>query len=312
MVTLAFSKKVKEMGYEIDVLKVGPDFIDPIIISNAVNTKVRNIDPFLIPLRSLNSLVFNCCGNSADTNCTDVLNNLNMNKAFIVEGAMGLYDGNSYSIAKKFKFPIVLVMDSKRISSTMASVIFGLKKYKKGINVCGVILNNISSARHYKIISDEIKNNVKNTEVFGYILNNEAAFGIKERYLGLVTPIASNFKQNKSKFETVVNNIKNEVFRNIDLDLMIKTLKRESKGFNNLFFNHVNRMKRRQFKLENNKATNVLFARIKRKRRIKIAVAYDKAFFFYYNFNIEILKSFGAEIVFLVLYPTKLYRKASV
>lgn len=287
MVTLAFSKKIKELGYEIDVFKSGPDFVDPIVISNAVNTEVKNLDPFLIPSRFLNSIVFNPGGHGGDAN-----------RAFIVEGAMGLYDGNSYSIVKKFKFPVILVMDSKRISSTMASLIFGLKKYKKGVNICGVILNNISSARHYEIISEEIKHNIKGMEVFGYILNNKAGFGIKERHLGLVTPISSDCKQNQDRFETVADNIKNEVFRNIDLNLMIKTLERESGKFNNLFFDHTNRIKHKQSKLNSNKSGNVLHVRKKSKRRIKIAVAYDNAFFFYYNFNIEILKSFGAEIVF--------------
>ena len=287
MITMAFSNKVKEMGWKVDIFKTGPDFLDPIVISRAVKTGVKNLDPFLIPVKFLNSWVFD-----GDAGC---MYDLNENRAFIVESAMGLYDGNSYRVAKKFKFPVVLVMDSKRISSTMASLIYGLKKYKKGVNVCGVILNNISSARHYEIIFNEIKENIKEIEVFGYILNDERVFSIKERHLGLVPRVTQNLEAAGGKFEKIVNNIKDEVFRNIDIDLMIRTLKKESEGFNDLFFNYAKRVKNIQFKAESN---NGLSVKRKNNKKVKIAVAYDKAFFFYYNFNFEILKNFGAEITF--------------
>lgn len=287
MITLAFSNKVKEMGWKVDIFKTGPDFLDPIVISRAVKTGVKNLDPFLIPVKFLNSWVFD-----GDAGC---MYDLNENRAFIVESAMGLYDGNSYRVAKKFKFPVVLVMDSKRISSTMASLIYGLKKYKKGVNVCGVILNNISSARHYEIIFNEIKENIKGIEVFGYVLNDEETFRVKERHLGLIAPITQNPEGAIGGFEKIISNINNEVFRNIDIDLMIRTLKKESKGFNDLFFNYAKRIKNTQFKTASN---NGLSVKKKNNKKVKIAVAYDKAFFFYYNFNFEILKNFGAEITF--------------
>ncbi len=294
MITMAFSKKVKELGYRVNVFKTGPDFLDPIVISRAVKTEVKNLDPFLIPAKFLNSWVFNG-GDDMGYN-----GDLNKKRAFIVESAMGLYDGNSYKVAKNFKFPVVLVMDSKRISSTMASLVYGLKKYKKWVNVCGVILNNISSARHYQIIFDEIKENIKDIEVFGYVLNDEGVFSIKERHLGLIAPITQKKGGADEGFEKIVNNIKDEVFHNINIDLMIRTLEKESDGFNNLFFNYVGQIKNTQFKAESNKNNKGLFIKKKnnKNKKVKIAVAYDKAFFFYYNFNFEILKSFGAEIVF--------------
>ncbi len=200
-VTLAFSRKLKDEGYSLNLYKTGPDFIDPVILSRALNSEVqvKNLDPFLIPGKFLVEWFFkethNEFNHEANLNINiDInLNNLNNNgseikKAFIAESAMGLYDGNSFAVAKKFKFPVVLIMDCKKISSTMASLVYGLKNYKKGINVCGVILNNISSERHYEIISNEIKENISGVEVFGYIKNDENIFSIKERHLGLIVP----------------------------------------------------------------------------------------------------------------------------
>ncbi len=319
-VTLAFSRKLKDEGYSISLYKTGPDFIDPVILSKALNSEiqVKNLDPFLIPGRFLTEWFFKETSpefgstvnadinfNGGDLNGED-LNGEESKKAFIAESAMGLYDGNSFNVAKKFKFPVVLVMDCKKISSTMASLIYGLKNYKKGINVCGVILNNISSERHYEIIRNEIKENIAGVEVFGYIKNDENIFSIKERHLGLIVPeggykteggcknaggfCGENEKQKENAingFEKTVMKIKETVFKNVDFKLMINILEKNSKDFIGLIKKHADK----NYPRNNNKIN-------KNASKIKIAVAFDEAFFFYYNFNFEILKSFGAEIVF--------------
>ena len=294
-VTLAFSRALKDSGYSLSVYKAGPDFIDPVILSEALNSDVcvKNLDPFLIPDKHLTEWFFAGNENAAvmPQSAGDKSGNIYEKKAFVVESAMGLYDGNSYVIAKKFKLPVVLVMDCKRISSTMASLVYGLKNYKRGVNVCGVILNNISSPRHYEIISKEIKGNIADIEVFGYVLNNEAVFSIKERHLGLAAPSLES-KNGKKTFDKTVSGIKEAVFKNVDFNLLIKTLKENSRDFNKLF---------KKSPAESKNATvgiNNINKPKKTKTKTKIAVALDKAFFFYYNFNFEILKSFGAEIVF--------------
>ncbi|MHB1696483.1 MAG: cobyrinate a,c-diamide synthase [bacterium] len=298
-ITMAFSMMLKDSGYSLNIYKTGPDFIDPVILSKALNLDVKNLDPFLIPDKYLKEWFF---GENSNDNDNGGCGNWNLcqKKAFVVESAMGLYDGNSYEIAKRFKFPVVLVMDSKRISSTMASLVYGLKNYKKGVRVCGVILNNISSARHYEIISGEIKKNIPDIEVFGYILNDESVFSIKERHLGLVTP---DFEPdgNGKEFAKTAEGIKKAVFKNIDSGLMIKTLEKKSQSFSRLFFDY-SKIKPGILN-KNNKSKNGANSDSKKRNtgcdgKPKIAVALDKAFFFYYNFNFEILKSFGAEIIF--------------
>ncbi len=267
-VALAFSKKLKQLGYNLNIYKTGPDFIDPFILSKALNARVKNLDSFLMPGRSLKKWMF-----GPDTN------KRNNKTAFIVEGAMGLYDGDSYYIARKFALPVVLVMDSRRISSTMASLIYGIKNYRGSMNVCGVILNNISSQRHYDIISGEIKNNIRGVDVFGYIGKDDNIFSIKERHLGLMTP---DPLRRDNEFENITGNIMKAVFKNVNLDMMIKRLEKESIEFNKIASGEKNEKARKPKIL----------------KKIKIAVAYDRAFFFYYNFNLDALKNSGAEIVF--------------
>jgi len=300
--TLAFSCFVKERGMPVSLFKIGPDFIDPIILGTACGCNVANLDPFLIPKNRLNDLLQRSAdcdngiygdriinvdnsGNNGDNG--DNKENDDNNKAFIIEGAMGLYDGNSYIIAERFKPPVVLVMDASRISSTMASLVYGLKNYKKGIIVSGVILNNISSERHYQLIASEIQKNIKDVKVFGYIAVDGKNIAIKERHLGLATP---GYFSSEKEFKEKTDKIKNLVMKNIDADLLIKTLIKDSKSFFSILKTNKNNNKKTVAKTGKSK-TN-------RSNKVKIAVAYDNAFLFYYKFNFEIFKKFNAEIIF--------------
>ncbi len=275
--TLAFSRLIKERNIHISLFKIGPDFIDPIVLGAACRCDVANLDPFLIPKNRLNNLFIN----------DDDSGNKIIKTSFIIEGAMGLYDGNSYIIAERFKPPVVLIMDARRISSTMASLIYGLKNYKKGIIISGVILNNISSERHYQIIASEIKKNIKDIKVFGYISTDDKNISIKERHLGLATP---GYFSSDKEFEEKVDKIKIAVMKNINIDLLIKTLIKDSKAF----FTILKTNEKNNFYCSNENKKTIS----NRSKKIKIAVAYDNAFLFYYKFNFEIFKKFNAEIIF--------------
>ncbi|RZD16515.1 MAG: cobyrinate a,c-diamide synthase [Candidatus Acididesulfobacter guangdongensis] len=297
--TLAFSSFVKERGIPVSLFKIGPDFIDPIVLGTACNCNVANLDPFLIPKNRLNDLFqhSSSCDNGVygdkiinvdnSGNNGDSREDGDNNKAFIIEGAMGLYDGNSYIIAERFKLPVVLVMDASRISSTMASLVYGLKNYKKGVIISGVILNNISSERHYQLIASEIKKNIKDVKVFGYIAADGKNIAIKERHLGLATP---GYFSSEKEFKEKIKKIKNLVMKNIDADLLIKTLMKDSTSFLSILKTNKNDNKKT--------AAEAGKSKINRSKKVKIAVAYDNAFLFYYKFNFEIFKKFNAEIIF--------------
>jgi cobyrinic acid a,c-diamide synthase len=276
--TLAFSRLIQERNINISLFKIGPDFIDPVVLGAACKCDVANLDSFLIPKNRLNNLFINNDDNGG---------NKIIKTSFIIEGAMGLYDGNSYIIAERFKPPVVLIMDARRISSTMASLIYGLKNYKKGIIISGVILNNISSERHYQIIASEIKKNIKDIKVFGYISTDDKNISIKERHLGLATP---GYFSSDKEFEEKVDKIKIAVMKNINIDLLIKTLIKDSKAF----FSILKTNEKNNFYCGNENKKTIS----NRSNKIKIAVAYDNAFLFYYKFNFEIFKKFNAEIIF--------------
>ena len=118
--------------------KKGPDYIDPSWLTVATGRSCRNLDLFLIPEdRLLRSFHRSCEG---------------VNLA-VVEGAMGLYDGlDSYGttaeIACLLNLPILLVVNTSRMTTSIAAMVKGYQLFQTDIKIAGVILNYVSGRRH--------------------------------------------------------------------------------------------------------------------------------------------------------------------
>ncbi|GAA0179471.1 cobyrinate a,c-diamide synthase [Clostridium sediminicola] len=185
----------------------------------------------------------------------------------VIEGVMGLYDGkgitSEYStahLAKTLDVPVVLVLSPKAVSNTLCAEILGIINYSD-VKIAGVILTNIA-AGYYKLLKIAIEKNC-GIKVFGYVPKNEELV-LGSRHLGLIQ--SSEIEDLDSKIELCARLIEEHV----DLDGLIEIF--QDKSFHN-----------EDFKLQN--------------KDIKIGVAYDKAFSFYYKENLELLSEAG-EIVF--------------
>ncbi|CDM67654.1 Cobyrinic acid A,C-diamide synthase [Clostridium bornimense] len=195
----------------------------------------------------------------------------------VIEGAMGLYDGkgldeeySSYSISKALgDIPIVLVLTAEGQSVTLCAEIEGLKNFRNA-NVVGVILNNISEG-YYNLLKPAIEINC-GIKVFGY-LPREEKIELSNRHLGLVQSIEVDNLFDK------IDIIADMMEKYIDLDEILKIFK-EVNQYEDLF--HM------------------------KDKKIKIAVAYDKAFRFYYKENLELLEEIGKVIYFSPLRDEKL------
>ncbi|GAB6168910.1 cobyrinate a,c-diamide synthase [Clostridium carnis] len=195
----------------------------------------------------------------------------------IIEGAMGLYDGmgiteegSTYSLSKVLNnAPILLVITPKAQSVTLCAEINGIKNFKNA-NIVGVVLNCISES-YYKLLKVAIELNC-NLKVFGYIPKNEE-MKLSSRHLGLVQSV---------EVDNLINKIEicaNEIEDNIDLDTLIDEFKDIDKYED-------------KFHLDN--------------LGIRIGVAYDEAFRFYYKENLELLEEVGEVIYFSPLRDKKL------
>ena len=237
--------------------KVGPDYIDGKFHEFVTGNKSYNLDYFLMEEAGVKESF------------------LKHTRSFaIIEGVMGLYDGvdnsldngSSAHIARILNLPVILVVDAKGKSTSIAAQVMGYQNFDKRVNIIGVIINKISSEKTYEILKEAIEKYC-NIKCFGYISNiNEIS--VLSRHLGLTQ--AEEILNLKEKIEILKESIK----KTVNLEEIYKSVE----------FNL-------DYKLKN------IFLPLKDKyKNLKIGIAKDNAFSFYYNDNIEFLENMGIEI----------------
>lgn len=237
--------------------KVGPDYIDGKFHEFVTGNKSYNLDYFLMEEEGVKESFLKHTESFA-----------------IIEGVMGLYDGidNSFDngssahIARILNLPVILVVDAKGKSTSIAAQVMGYQNFDKRVNIIGVIINKVSSEKTYEILKEAIEKYC-NIKCFGYISNiNEIS--VSSRHLGLTQ--AEEILNLKEKIEILKESIKKtvnleEIYKSVEFDL--------------------------NYKLKN------IFLSLKDKyKNLKIGIAKDNAFSFYYNDNIEFLENMGIEI----------------
>lgn len=189
----------------------------------------------------------------------------------IAEGVMGFYDGmsmesekaSSYEIAAALGMPVILVLNARGMAHTVIPIIKAIREYREDSGVKAVILNNVTEMT-YKMLKTVIERETGAAAV-GYI--PRLAENIKSRHLGLVLPFESD------ETEDVIAHISEELEKTVDIDSVLRI----AADIKPIEYDRKNTEK---------------------KDCVKIAVAYDDAFCFYYRDNLDMLKRFGAEIVF--------------
>ncbi|MBI5417577.1 cobyrinate a,c-diamide synthase [Candidatus Poribacteria bacterium] len=251
---------LKKRGYSIQPFKVGPDYIDPTYHTEITGRACRNLDTWIIP----GEVILELFARQAD--------NVDIS---IIEGVMGLYDGikdkdegSTAYLAKLINSPVILILDASSMSRSAAAMVLGYKEFDKQIDLRGVILNNIGSENHYNIIKNAIEKNTK-IHVLGF-LPKEKDMALSERHLGLIPAYE------KKVFNNFNEKLLNLIEKNIDIDKLIKISKNTKKfpKFNKTIF------KKRQIE-----------------KKVNIAIARDKAFNFYYEDSLDILKNLGANLI---------------
>ena len=189
----------------------------------------------------------------------------------VIEGVMGLYDGgvggisSTAEISQILTSPVILVIDAKSMGTSAAAVALGFRDFDKNINLAGVILNRVGSDSHKKMIVDALEK--INIKCFGAIKRN-AEFVLPERHLGLVPTAENNFSE---VIEKICATVENE----LDIDAILEVANSAPA---------VNPQKS--------------LSPIPYPLSLKIAVAKDAAFNFYYEESLNALKKRGAEIVY--------------
>ncbi len=245
--------------YNVQPFKVGPDYIDPSYHTLATENISRNLDSFFMKK-----------GQVRDS----YLKGMNGKDIAIIEGVRGLYEGidsvndigSTASIAKSLKAPVILIINSRSLVKSAAAIVLGFKALDPEINIAGVILNKVKNNAHYEKTKKSIEE-ITNTEVIGGIIRDNN-ISIEQRHLGLVP---ARERENSLKFIDLWS----EVIKNsIDLDRLVEIAKTAPKITSDItpIWNKLN------------------------KQPVKIGVAYDEVFNFYYKENIESLEANNAKI----------------
>jgi cobyrinic acid a,c-diamide synthase len=176
VITLALLRALTRKGHTIAAAKTGPDYIDPAFQAAACRDTCVNLDPWAMTPGQIKGL--------AGDQVKD--------KAFLMcEGVMGLFDGaangdgSTADLAALANWPVVLVVDVKGQSASAAAVISGFAKFRDDINVAGVILNRVGSARHKQMIVDACARHLPDLPILGAVRRSEDLI-LPERHLGLV------------------------------------------------------------------------------------------------------------------------------
>ncbi|HQP50318.1 MAG TPA: cobyrinate a,c-diamide synthase, partial [Spirochaetota bacterium] len=175
IVTLGLIRMLVKHGYSIAPFKKGPDYIDPQWLSLGAGNPCRNLDSFLMD----------------DDTIRDSFTSLREGTDIsVIEGNRGLFDGldikGTYSFAELVKLldiPLILVVDCKKASRSVAAVIHGFQTFDPDLRIHGVIINNFAGMRHKKIITETIETHCK-IPVLGAI-PRITDFMLDERHLGL-------------------------------------------------------------------------------------------------------------------------------
>ena len=250
-------KALMNKGLSVAAFKSGPDYIAPMFHSRVIGAKSRNLDLFMLGEDTARMLV---AKNAAHVDVA------------VFEGAMGFYDGmgktteaSAYALARACDTPVVLVVNGKGAALSIAAMIKGFKDFRKDSHIVGAILNNVNPMS-YLFYKDVIEQET-GVKLLGYFpVMTDCNF--ESRHLGLVTA------EEIGDLQQIVERLAAQAAKSIDLDALLEVAEAAA-----------------PFEYQ-----SVCLEQLGQEK-VRVAIAEDKAFCFYYQDALDLLSELGAELV---------------
>ena len=257
-------------GLKVKAWKCGPDYIDPMFHKQVLGIPGGNLDSFFLTEEDLRAQY------------------QQKNEGFdlaVIEGVLGYYDGlggistqaSTYEVTSAVDVPVILILDGKGASLSLAAMLRGFLQYQKNSHIVGVILNRTSpmiGARLKPVLEAE------GVKYLGCVpVSKEIQFD--SRHLGLVMP------EEVSQIQKQLDEIADLLEKSVDLDGILEMACGYVKNRENTEGEYVSDQKTPE--------KTGLFT--ESRTPLRIAVARDEAFCFYYQENMELLESLGAELI---------------
>jgi cobyrinic acid a,c-diamide synthase len=270
-VTLGILAALKYRGFSVAPFKVGPDFIDPGHHRQVAGRQSRNLDGWMLSAW-VNRKIFARGIVDADL--------------AVVEGVMGLFDGydgrseagSTAQMAKWLNLDILLVVDARSMARSVGALVYGFTQFDPDCRFCGIVFNNVGSPRHMEYLCGALEDKVSIPVLGGLPKNPDLV--IPDRHLGLLTAEDHGLSEQQKV------SLANFIEENLELDKLMGLLPEiviEDQGHN---------VKKGGAHHKNGEIS------ISELEKVRIGVARDHAFCFYYQDNFELLEENGAEIVF--------------
>lgn len=283
LITCGVIELLKRRGKKVVSFKCGPDYIDPMFHRRVLGISSGNLDTYFTD-EELTRHLFQKKAADADI--------------AVMEGVMGYYDGlggqsekaSTYEVAKVTKTPVILVVDGKGASVSLAPVIKGIMDYKPDSGICGILLNRVSAGYYERI--KEVIENACGIPVIGYLQEMKDLI-VPSRHLGLIAP------EEMKAFQEWISAVADALEQSVDLEQLMEiachaeSLKVEREWNDS---NLETELKDMPVETEPGRKENPMVLP-HLSSPVRLAVARDEAFSFYYSENLELLQEMGAELV---------------
>ena len=260
-ITLAVMAALARRGLTVAPFKCGPDFIDPSLHRMVTGRISRNLD---VRMCGASFVRQTFARHSPRQGCS------------VVEGVMGLFDGGTGSaatLAKTLGLPVILVIDVRSAAESVAAVVHGFATLDPALHLAGVICNRVGSDKHQEMVATAIQAHSK-VPILGFVPRREE-ISIPSRHLGLHMG-----EEHPLQGEGLAR-LAQLAEQHLNLDFLLKIAGEQAAAGD----------------VSPLPAEEPVAAAPDRKP-VRIGVARDAAFCFYYEDNLDLLRQAGAELVF--------------
>ena len=248
-ITAALARLHRNQGRCVHIFKIGPDFLDPMILDRASGNPVYQLDLWMGGQAHCQQLLYQAAAKA------DLI---------LIEGVMGLYDGepSSADLAAQFNIPILAVIDVAAMAQTFGAVAHGLATYRAGLSFAGVFANQAASSSHIEMLQESLPHDLP----WLGALSRDQNLRLPSRHLGLVQ--AEEIVHLDQHLDNLADNLSQTA-----LNVLPPTI-----AFT---------------------PPDIVSGELPQTLKdVSIAIASDTAFSFVYHANLNLLQAMGAKLVF--------------
>ena len=280
LLTCGLLEVLRRRGLNPIACKCGPDYIDPVFHRYVLGIPGRNLDSFFLPAEGVREVL------------VDVVREEQAGIA-VLEGVMGYYDGlggtetsaSSWEIAEITDTPAILVLDCKGASLSAAAMASGFLHFREKSHIAGVILNRVSSM-YYERLAAAVEE-ASRLPVLGYLPESEE-YHMESRHLGLFLPGEID------RLRERIGRLADQMEKSIAVERVL-----EVAGMLPLRIENKEKEKAENESMEAESIAKFPACQEQKvTSRVRIGVARDEAFCFYYQENFRLLEQMGAELVY--------------